>query len=288
VVIRVRDTGRGISPDAVPHLFERYWQANSGAAPRRQGLGLGLAISHKIVDLHEGSIEAASDGEGRGSVFTVRLPVTPLPDGSEAAIAAAAAEFEPSAASARILDAVTATAERDPDAALGTSSALRKLGTTSPLDGATSEGSQLSLRILLVEDHEGIARACQRLLMSHGHLVIRAASAESALAAVEREQFDLFICDLSLPDGNGLELLPRLRTCSERWAGSLVPAIAMSGSAHENDIARCLEVGYAAHVAKPFDEERLRAVIAEVTNWDRGRPFPRPSPSAVIHKAPST
>jgi CheY-like chemotaxis protein len=91
------------------------------------------------------------------------------------------------------------------------------------------------------------------------------------VAAVEREQFDLFICDLSLPDGSGLELLPRLRSCSQRWVRrTIVPAIAISGSVYEDDIARCLKAGFAAHVAKPFDEDRLRAVIAEVTGRDAG------------------
>jgi signal transduction histidine kinase len=266
VVLRVRDTGRGISPDAVPHIFERYWQAGSNH-PRRQGLGLGLAIAHRIVELHTGSIEAASDGEGRGSLFTVRLPIDLSVHDTETGFATASVDFEPwSAASTRILDAATATAERDPDAAIETSSALQVLGMTTPIRSANSDDRAISLRILLVEDHDGIARACQRLLVSHGHLVIRAAGAAGAVAAAERERFDLFICDLSLPDGNGLELLPRLRACSQRWVQcSIVPAIAISGSVYEDDIARCLEVGFSAHVAKPFDEDRLVAVIAEVT-----------------------
>jgi signal transduction histidine kinase len=265
VLLHVRDSGRGISPEAVPHIFERYWQG--GTHPRRQGLGLGLAITHKIVELHTGSIEAASDGEGRGTLFTVRLPIDLSVHSYETGFAIASADFEPlAAASARILDAATATAERDPDATIGTSPALQVLGMTTPLRSANSDDSEISLRILLVEDHDGIARACQRLLVSHGHLVIRAAGAASAVAAAERERFDLFICDLSLPDGNGVELLPRLRACSQRWVQcNIVPAIAISGSVFEDDIARCLDVGFTAHVAKPFDEERLLAVIAEVT-----------------------
>jgi len=267
VVLRVSDTGRGISPESVPHIFERYWQAGS-AHPRRQGLGLGLAIAHKIVELHMGVIGAESDGEGRGSLFTVKLPVALPAHGHDTGYAAA--DFEPlAAASARILDAATATAERDPDAHIGASPALQVLGMTTPVRNANSDDNEISLRILLVEDHDGIARACQRLLVSHGHLVIRAAGAASALAAAEREMFDLFICDLSLPDGNGLDLLPRLRSCSQQWIlRNIVPAIAISGSVYEDDIARCLEVGFTAHVAKPFDEDRLLAVIAEVTGRD--------------------
>ena len=256
VIIRVRDTGRGIGPDALPHIFERYWQAGS-AHPRRQGLGLGLAIAHKLVELHSGSIDVESDGEGRGSLFTVTLPV---------AQADSLTEFEPlAAASARIMDAATATAERDPDATISTSPALHVLGMTTPRRSANSDDNDASLRILLVEDHDGIARACQRLLVSHGHVVIRAAGAASALAAAEREIFDLFICDMRLPDGSGLDLLPRLRSCSHGvLQRDITPAIAISGSVYEGDIARCLEAGFAAHVAKPFDEDRLVAVIAEV------------------------
>jgi signal transduction histidine kinase len=260
-VLSVRDTGRGISSDAVPHIFERYWQAGS-TRPRRQGLGLGLAIAHRIVELHSGSIEAASEGEARGSVFTVRLPIAAPLSGIEPGLPAAPADFEPlAAASARILDAATATAERDPDCT--GSGALQILGMTTPLRSANSDYGETSLRILLIEDHDGIARACQRLLVSHGHFVVRAAGVASALAAAEREKFDLLVCDLSLPDGSGLELLPRLRSFSKAGENN-IPAIAISGSVHEDDIARCLAAGFSAHIAKPFDEDGLVAVIAEV------------------------
>ena len=260
-VLYVRDTGRGISQESVPHIFERYWQGGT-TRPRRQGLGLGLAIAHKIVELHTGSIEVASEGEGRGSVFTVRLPVAEQLYGVEPGALAPPADFEPLAvASARILDAATATAERDPDST--GSGALQILGMTTPLRSANSDYGETSLRILLVEDHDGIARACQRLLVSHGHFVVRAAGAASALAAAEREKFDLLVCDLSLPDGSGLELLPRLRSCAKSGEDN-VPAIAISGSVYEDDITRCLTAGFSAHVAKPFDEDGLLAVIAEV------------------------
>jgi CheY-like chemotaxis protein/anti-sigma regulatory factor (Ser/Thr protein kinase) len=267
-LLYVRDTGRGISREAVPHIFERYWQGGS-TRPRRQGLGLGLAIAHRIVELHSGSIGVSSDGEGRGAVFTVRLPIAEQLHGIEPGVAAMPADFEPlAAASARILDAATATAERDPDST--GSGALQILGMTTPLRSANSDYGETSLRILLVEDHDGIARACQRLLVSHGHFVVRAAGAASALAAADREKFDLFVCDLSLPDGSGLELLPRLRTCSNSGEDK-VPAIAISGSVYEGDIARCLSAGFSAHVAKPFDEDGLLAVMAEVMGQASGQ-----------------
>jgi signal transduction histidine kinase len=265
VVLCVKDTGRGIGSDAVPHIFERYWQAG-GALPRRQGLGLGLAIAHRIVELHSGSIEAASDGEGRGSVFTVRLPVVEGLAKDAPGLSTAFADYEPlTATSARILDAATATAERDPDSTPGGSPTLQVLGMTTPCPVAHWDEKQRSLRILLVEDHDGIARACQRLLVSHGYFVVRAAAAASALVAAEREPFDLLICDLTLPDGSGLQLLQQLRSClAQHGRQRKVPAIAISGNVYQDDVERCLAAGFTAHLAKPFDEESLLGVIAGI------------------------
>ncbi|MBV8805826.1 MAG: response regulator, partial [Sinobacteraceae bacterium] len=130
------------------------------------------------------------------------------------------------------------------------------------------------------------------LLVSHSHFVVRAAGAASALAAVAHEPFDLFICDLSLADGDGVELLPRLRSCSNHSSqengGSLdnrVPAIAISGSAYHEDIARSLSAGFSAHLSKPFEEEQLLAAIGDVMGTasrarmvgDGGIPSPAPA-----------
>ena len=142
---------------------------------------------------------------------------------------------------------------------------MQVLGMTIPVPSPLADADTRPLRILLVEDHDGIARACQRLLVSHGHFVVRAAAAASALAAAEREAFDLLLCDLSLPDGSGLQLLPRLRSClTQHNAERIVPAIAISGSVYEEDVARTLAGGFAAHLAKPFDEEGLVGAVKKV------------------------
>jgi signal transduction histidine kinase len=73
--IVVRDTGQGISPDFLPHVFERFRQADSTPTRTQGGLGLGLAIVRHVVEMHRGTVAAASDGEGRGATFTVRLPL---------------------------------------------------------------------------------------------------------------------------------------------------------------------------------------------------------------------
>jgi PAS domain S-box-containing protein len=79
VELAVEDTGQGIAPEFLPHIFERFRQAESGSHPAHGGLGLGLAIVKHLVELHDGSIEASSEGKGRGATFVARLPVTPSP-----------------------------------------------------------------------------------------------------------------------------------------------------------------------------------------------------------------
>jgi CheY-like chemotaxis protein len=243
----------GIATDALPHLFERYWQAG-GPERRSQGLGLGLAIAHRIVALHGGEISAASEGEGCGATFTVLLPLTdqteqpgtPNDSGSDAA----------PVSNARMLDAAATEFE-------AATSLARLHELPVKLETASSPGA---LRILLVEDHEGVAKACRRLLMSHGHFVVCVPSVAAATEVAEKSTFDTLICDLSLPDGSGIEVLQRLKSRFARVgkAGEL-PAIAISGSVYEEDVARTLQAGFAAHLAKPFDEEGLMNAVRAVT-----------------------
>jgi PAS domain S-box-containing protein len=80
----VSDTGPGIAPELLSHVFERLWQADSSTTRRHGGLGLGLAIARHLVELHGGSIQAESPGPGGGATFTVRLPVAPISVGREA------------------------------------------------------------------------------------------------------------------------------------------------------------------------------------------------------------
>jgi CheY-like chemotaxis protein len=256
VELLVRDSGQGIAPEELPHLFERYWQGVSRER-RSQGLGLGLAIAHRIIELHGGSIAAASDGEGRGATFTVTLPLhspdpqsPPASEGTETADLDAAA-----AANSRMLDAATSELE-----VASSTAHLHELPMKSD-DG----GAPHALRILLVEDHEGVAKACRRLLTSHGHFVVCVPSLAAATTVGERATFDLAICDLSLPDGSGIELLSRIRSRFARLGSKgQVPAIAISGSVYDEDVARSLQAGFAAHLAKPFDEERLLAAVRGV------------------------
>jgi signal transduction histidine kinase len=257
VELAVIDSGRGIRAEAVPHLFERYWQGQFDSHPG-QGLGLGLAIAHRIVSLHSGTISAQSAGEGHGATFTVRLPVSKLVPISAS---------PPSVClGARIAEAATL---------VDASEALVPDTLESIAPDLVRATAPDTLHILLIDDHEGIAKACQRLLASYGHTVVRAAGLTGALRALERtgRRFDVVICDLTLPDGDGLELPRRMDAGASRSAGAAAPdvppAIAISGRVFEDDVARSLAAGFQEHLTKPFDAEELLAAVRRVTQGER-------------------
>ena len=266
IEVSVRDSGRGIRAEALPHLFERYWQGQFDAQPG-QGLGLGLAIAHRIVSLHSGTIRATSEGDGRGATFTVCVPLSeqiPMPAHAQLS----------GVPSTRILDATVATAFEMKSAAARTDT-LETLGPSSNMLGDHSDVRPL--RILLVDDHDAIAKACQRLLASHGLHVVRTGGLTGAMSALEMALFDVVVCDLNLPDGSGLELPRRVRESFARLERlDAPPAIAISGQVFEDDVARCRAAGFTEHLAKPFDEAELLAAIARAAGRRRGSPFPLP------------
>jgi PAS domain S-box-containing protein len=171
--IRVQDSGVGIAPEFLPHIFEPFRQADGRFNRGHGGLGLGLAITRQLVDLHGGVIHAASDGAGQGATFTIRLPETP-------ALAAAG-------------DAVAAST--------GEAGGVPDVGTPS-LDG---------IEILLVDDERDALTMFRDALEGAGAQVRTAASAAEALRATESWRPDLLVSDLGLPGMDGYELLTALR-----------------------------------------------------------------------------
>jgi len=77
--VRVTDTGKGIKPELLPYIFDRFRQGDSSTTKRAQGLGLGLSIVYHLVELHGGTVQAQSPGEGQGATITLRLPLLPSP-----------------------------------------------------------------------------------------------------------------------------------------------------------------------------------------------------------------
>jgi PAS domain S-box-containing protein len=169
LVVEVIDNGSGIDADMVPKLFNVFEQEQK--ARSFGGLGLGLSICKAVVEMHGGTIYARSEGRGRGSTFTVRLPV------AQCALAAAVERPAP-----------PVPAETVPH--------LHAAGRP--------------LRVLVVEDHEDTAMMMQVLLRLEGHDVVLAGSVAAGLAAAAEHEPDLLISDVGLPDGSGLDLMQQL------------------------------------------------------------------------------
>jgi two-component system CheB/CheR fusion protein len=222
-VLEVEDNGFGIKPELLEKIFEGFERGGRGP-DSMGGLGLGLAISRRIVELHGGTLTAASPGLGHGATFTLRLM----------------------------------TAGTAGNAALPQEAAL---------PSAEPPGADRPLKILLLEDHPPTARAIARLLGSHGHTVQVANGLAAAEHAVAAQAFDLLLCDLHLPEGSGLDFLPRIRHHLQHWAagGAETPAIVLSGFGRESDVARSLAAGYVAHLVKPVDQDELLAAIRQAT-----------------------
>ena len=224
VDIKVVDTGRGISADFLPQVFERYRQA-SRVMSRQQGLGLGLAIVRQLVELHGGTVRAASEGEGRGSTFIIRLPIL-----------------------------VADPAERW--------SALERRSATS-LNSPQPRAQRLDgLRVLVVDD-EVDGRALTTLVLTDaGASVTAVASAAEALDLVRHgDRPDVLVSDIGLPGGDGYALVRQIRAHEAEHTGFL-PAIALTGFARAEDRTRILAAGFQAHVTKPLDPVELTAAVA--------------------------
>ncbi|HSC63543.1 MAG TPA: ATP-binding protein, partial [Caldimonas sp.] len=226
VVLTVSDNGLGISREFLPHVFERFRQAESNEARTHGGLGLGLAIVRQLVELHGGKVEASSDGAGRGATFSVRLPLqAPAPS------IATAPSGEPT-------PAPVASAE--------------------PLEGNLS-----GTRILVVDDEADGREMLTRMLESWGAEVRAASSAEEAIQALSGETPDLLISDIGMPRVDGYELMRRIRAMQSPERREL-PAIALTAFARQEDAAKARLAGYGVHLPKPVDPSRLFTTIASV------------------------
>lgn len=212
VRIDVVDTGQGIAPSFLPHVFDMYGQSMAVTTRSKGGLGIGLALVREIVGLHGGRVEAASEGVGKGARFSLWLPLF------------------------------------DSQAAPGGG-------------GEPAVEGMAGLRVLLVDDMEEMLLVFKSLLEVNGAVVFDASSAQQALNVLEREQVDLLISDISMPEIDGYELLRRVRAMPKFAA---LPAIAITGMRRDADIARAREAGFSAHLGKPVSVERLNAVVHEL------------------------
>jgi PAS domain S-box-containing protein len=226
--IAVRDTGRGIEPEFVPQLFDRFTQRDSTSTREHGGLGLGLAIVRQVVEMHGGSVTATSGGLGQGACFAVRLP----------AMREVPATFKGDDAT-----------RRGPLDATGQADALPRL------DGCT---------VLLVEDDPDSRRLLQIVLETQGAQVCACGSAVAALEAAQTKPADIVVSDIGMPGTDGYAFIRMLRDQEARAGRAAVPAIALTAYAQASDRERALGSGFQRHVAKPVHPAELLALVDEL------------------------
>jgi PAS domain S-box-containing protein len=226
VVITVTDTGIGMSPEELARIFTPFSQGDhavEGISHRFGGLGLGLTIAKRLVELHGGNISATSAGRGAGATLTITLPLV---------------------ANAPAGNATEVTRGRQESPA------------ASAVNGA-ARAPVAPLRILLVEDHAATRDTLSRLLSRRRHIVLSASTVADAMALAATQPFDLLVSDIGLPDGDGCNLMQQLRVRQPGLAG-----IALSGYGMEKDVARSRAAGFALHFTKPIDVRALDRAIA--------------------------
>ena len=218
----VSDTGIGIPTSFLPHVFERFSQKDSSTQREFGGLGLGLAISKQLVDLHGGRIQAKSPGEGQGATFVVTLPLVIL--GKE--------ERE----APRVHPTATESAEAVP---------------MPRLDG---------IHALVVDDEKDALELIRRVLESQGAATTGVRSAEEALRWLESHLPDVIISDIGMAGTDGYQFMRRLRASEPK--GRRLPALALTAFARPDDRKHAILAGFQAHLAKPFDLAELGIVVA--------------------------
>ncbi|NML60935.1 PAS domain S-box protein [Massilia sp. RP-1-19] len=226
IEISVADTGAGIQPEFISHVFERFRQADASTTRRHGGLGLGLAIVKHLIEQHGGTVGVDSEGEDHGARFTIRLP---------------AAALQPAPARA---DRVA----------------------FSPLPPHTPElllRDLSGVHVLVVDDEPDARDLIRRILSDCNASVATAGSASAALAAFRETRPDVLVTDLGMPDVDGFELLARVRSLGPAAGGDL-PAIALTAFARSEDRIRALESGFRAHIAKPVEPSELIAIVASI------------------------
>ncbi len=223
IEISIADTGVGIRPDFLPHVFDRFRQADASTTRTYSGLGLGLSIVKHLVELHGGTICAESAGEGRGATFTVSLPVTAL-------------------------------RRQGPGQKHWNGKESRE--TTSEYICADLSG----IKVLAVDDDADARGLIARVLEECGAEVFTAGSADEALAIIIREKPRVLLSDIGMPMVDGYELLKRVRDLGASNGGN-VKAVALTAFARSEDRVRALRAGFLNHLSKPVEPSELIAAV---------------------------
>jgi CheY-like chemotaxis protein len=222
IEISVTDSGQGISRDFLPYVFDRFRQADSTTTRQHGGLGLGLAIARHLIEIHGGTIKAESAGAGKGSVFTIRLP---------------------------LVDSTTRDSKLDEAKIVAASRA--------------NQSQQLlsGLRVLVVDDDADTLQLMTTALTSRQAKVTAVSSAGEAIEAIKASRPDVLVSDIAMPDEDGYGLIRRIRSLEDQ-SSSVIPAVAITAYAKEEDRHKALSSGYQIYLAKPIELTELVSVVA--------------------------
>ena len=222
--IVVSDTGAGIAPEFLPHVFERFRQADSRLSREYGGLGLGLAISRELIELHGGTIRAESDGLGKGATL------------------------------------FRAAAAIDPSFRRHVSTSPTSGGVRSRTSRRRPTSISTGLQILVVDDDPDALTLMREILEAAGATVIGADSGRAALSALDGLTPHAIVSDLGMPGMDGFELLAELRQ-SPVGIAEKHSCGALTAYARSEDRTRSLESGFQMHLSKPIDPRELVAAV---------------------------
>lgn len=239
VYLRVSDTGEGIHPDDLPHIFDRFYQSKQPTAPTQGGTGIGLALSRELAYSLQGEIKVESE-LGEGTIFTLELPRKVV-------------QMDMDLRALPVVDMEEIIAEPAPAEIIPT----------------PSEGKKPTL--LVVEDNEDLRNYIQQVLSTH-YIVKTAENGAEAFSMLTNnpdsdngQTVDLIISDVMMPVMDGFELLEKLKS-SDRLSG--LPVVMLTARAALQDKLKALRIGVDDYMLKPFDEEELLARVSNlITNY---------------------
>jgi CheY-like chemotaxis protein len=244
--ITVSDTGAGIASELLPYVFDRFWRTEAPDEHRYSGLGLGLSLAKRLVELHGGTISATSAGLNHGAAFTVLLP--------------------------RV--APRANYEEEPSVETGAHEHIAS-------EVALAHDINLTgLRVLVVDDEPDTLDLLRRVLGDSQAQVAAAPSVEAALATLGTFNPHVLISDVSMPGRDGYELIRAVRSTT---GPEDLPAAALTAYSRPEDAARAREAGFQMHLSKPVEPYELVKVVAQLAGRDAepARVAPADTPATV-------
>jgi signal transduction histidine kinase/ActR/RegA family two-component response regulator len=229
--LEVTDSGVGITAEFLPHVFDSFRQFDSRSTRPHSGLGIGLSITKHLVELHGGSIEARSEGTGKGAAFLVRLPVSPI---------------------------------------ISTTVGVTKVPatTTSKRQELMRHKVLAGVRVLVVDDEDDARELLRIILEGCGMEVHDAENVRDALGLIEQTPLDIIISDIGMPDQDGYSLIRQVRG-SAAPEKAAIPAIALTAFARNEDRARALLEGFNVHMAKPVEPAELLVALSDLLGHAR-------------------